>query len=755
MAMHNSLSFGILLLCLCGWTATQAQGYRATNNIPVTYANGNPMTYPWSGGMNNPHFSSIDLNLDGIDDLVFFDKSDDSFTAFLGHGIEGQISYTLAPEYTANFDSCECRGWALLTDFDCDGLPDIICAFPSRGSQFQVYKQVIYGGDSVGFEQTHRPLWERNNAGNLREIYNTNTDIPAIVDIDGDGDLDIVSSQNAFNFFALHRNMAMENFGRCDTVDFVFDTGCWGHFYEGSLNDTIIVGDTVFCKRGDEEEPIGGTRHAGSTLLLLDLDGNGLIDGLLGDVSYTSVNAVYNFGTLNHAFMDSAVFGFPNYDSAISIFEFPATFYVDLNHDGVRDLMVSPHESDISENIGGTRHYLNTGTDDAPHFEFQGRGLFSSETIDLGRMSSPTFLDYNGDGLMDLLVGSQQGIKSSADTTVIIFQMSLFKNVGTPQLPAFQLIDDDFLNASTFFPPMIGASPVAADIDGDGDDDLLIGEGGGTLRFFENAAVIGQPAIYVQVTDKLRDANNQVIDVGNLSAPELYDFDGDGDLDLFIGNSFGVIAFYENTGTATNPVFTLVTSNFGGIDVTDEFGGLFKGLAKPRFVDYDKDGTVELLVGAEDGFIYIFENPLNGLTTSINSSGTLFDVRLGRDVTLAAAPLDDSGELHYVIGSNRGGLRLWNNRTYAQNPISIDKPRMLPKLRLAPNPAQESVWLEWPGDETRPATVQVFTTMGQLIHSESVRAPRAALSLNGLPAGMYVVMVEENGERWVGRLVKE
>ncbi|MDP5171717.1 MAG: T9SS type A sorting domain-containing protein, partial [Bacteroidia bacterium] len=617
----------------------------------------------------------------------------------------------------------------------------------------QLMKQVIYDGDSVGFEKVYEKIDVLSS--NVRPIYNTPSDIPAIVDVDNDGDLDIISSQTGTNFFALHTNMAVEKYGRCDTMDYVVGTGCWGHFYESNLDNTLVLGDTVYCKRGDEDPTGLGLRHVGSTLLVNDFDGNGLKDVMLGDVSYATVNVAFNHGTIDHAFMDSAVYEYPSTDIPVYQILFPGLFMVDVDNDGIRDLITSPNAQAGGEDVDGTLLYLNKGTNDFPDFKFQGRGFLSGGSIDAGRTSMPTFLDYNDDGLTDILIGANSATLRSADTTILAFQLQLYENVGTPAAPAFQLVDADYLKASTLFPPLEAAAPVAVDIDNDGDDDLMMGSANGTLRIFENAAPAGQKAVYVQLAPQLKDNLNQTIDVGNASAPELYDFDGDGDFDLFVGSAFGHITYYENTGTMQSPVFTFVSDSFGQIVVTNQYGAKFSGTARPRFIDYDNDNVTELLVGAEDGYVHVFETPQAGLTTSIIPTSTLFGEDFGNRTSIAAAPLDESGDLFYIFGSDRGGLQMWNSRVDTTVTASVFSPKSLPKVKIFPNPARESVRIEWPGNGRDLAQVRVLNGLGQEVATHQLRAPQADISLQELPLGLYFVLIEEAGGRWLGRVVKE
>ena len=106
-----------------------------------------------------------------------------------------------------------------------------------------------------------------------------------------------------------------------------------------------------------------------------------------------------------------------------------------------------------------------------------------------------------------------------------------------------------------------------ADIDGDGDQDLVVGEFFGTLNYFENTGTASEP-VYTARTGTANPWNG--IDVGNNSAPTFADIDGDGDQDLVVGERDGNLNYYENTGTALDPTYTVRTGTanpWNGIDV--------------------------------------------------------------------------------------------------------------------------------------------------------------------------------------------
>ncbi|MDP3788867.1 MAG: VCBS repeat-containing protein, partial [Candidatus Omnitrophota bacterium] len=175
----------------------------------------------------------------------------------------------------------------------------------------------------------------------------------------------------------------------------------------------------------------------------------------------------------------------------------------------------------------------------------------------LGQTSEtcPVFTDIDGDGDMDMLVGTKNSY------------IHLYRNDGSLSAPYWVL-------ASTYYDSdkglYGGASISMCDIDNDGDEDMFTGGQDGTIGFYRKDG-----DIWVCLWDF------GPIDVGNYSKPALCDIDNDGDYDMFIGEQYGRIYFYRNDGSSAEPSFVLVSSNYGSIDVGDR--------SAPNFCDIDND----------------------------------------------------------------------------------------------------------------------------------------------------------------------
>ena len=132
-----SFCFSVMIL--------HAQYYQHLN-VPVQVGS-HLLKYPWVGGMNNPQFSECDLNHDGIQDLFVFDRTGKKVYTFINNGTANTIDYVYAPHYEKNFPHM--RNWALLEDFNCDGIADI---FTDTTLGIRVFKGYYDGNNELQFQ---------------------------------------------------------------------------------------------------------------------------------------------------------------------------------------------------------------------------------------------------------------------------------------------------------------------------------------------------------------------------------------------------------------------------------------------------------------------------------------------------------------------------------------------------------------------------------------------------------------------------
>jgi hypothetical protein len=223
----------------------------------------------WAGGLNAPQFNQLDLNNDGVPDLVVFDRSGNKLLTFIRSAGDGEWEHH--PEYQAGFP--EMHDWMLLRDYNRDGKVDL---FTSAGNGISVYKNTGFSGGQLEFELISPLLFSDYGNGNLN-LFVSLVDLPAINDVDGDGDLDILTFYILGTCLEYHRNFSQELYGNSDSLVFKLESDNWGHFTEDALTNQVVLNDT--CNNR-------GKRHSGSTLLLDDIDRDGDGDLLLGDISY-------------------------------------------------------------------------------------------------------------------------------------------------------------------------------------------------------------------------------------------------------------------------------------------------------------------------------------------------------------------------------------------------------------------------------------------------------------------------------------
>lgn len=602
----------MLVLSATAQTSVNKFGFTESGDIKV-FQNGSALKNPWAGGINSGEVNSMDLNNDGRLDLVIFDKIGSRVITFIDVKSSGTAEFEYAPQYRSAFPYAE--DWMLLRDFNCDGMMDVFCGL---NGGIIVYKNTSTA-NQLSFQKAHQEerLQVTISVGDVN-LHVPNSDVPGIVDMDGDGDLDILTWGGSVAYVEL-----MENKANCG-LDFERKESCWGHFLEDAFGNQVILDTCTPFKNK--------TMHAGGTLLPIDLNGSGVLDVLVSDVSYKNIIALYNTGTADSAFISSQDTNFPA-SHPVNVDLFPACFYEDIDGDGVRDLIASPNQTGFtgSENYTSMTVYKNTGSNKNPIFQYVEDDFLQKDQIELGEGCVPRFCDLSGDGLLDMvLANSSYYIQGSIPSG----SFSYYENTGTTSIPEFTLIDSNFADIGSFG---LGAMTIPAfgDLDNDGDLDMIVGDQNGLLHYFSNTGGISSPSF------TLTTAGLGGIDVGNAAAPFLFDMDSSGTLDLVIGNELGKVQYYKNSSN-TSPNFTLENNFFGGINVNTRF---FDGFSVPYV--FENNGFVNMMVGSGHG-IYQFDS-----ITQVVSQPSLLTATVGTDTQRVANFNDSPYGFSKYLGRNQ------------------------------------------------------------------------------------------------------
>lgn len=728
-----------LLPVLCSNLANAQVRFDRVDNILVEIA-GTPLKNPWAGGINYPMTSSVDMDGDGRKDLFVYDRYNNRLSCYLNTGsTNADDAFEYDPDMALRFPPI--NKWAKFYDYNCDGKEDLFMLSSVFPSGMAAWRNDYTPGGGLQFTLVN-PFMRETFFGTPTNIFASGVSIPALADVDNDGDMDIVGYNSVPDGrFIFHRNLSKDLYGHCDSLTFEWATGCWGNFalQIGGNNEVGCFFCPCRIGRPTEEpnpllEPAFDPSEAArrddtiSSICLLDLDGDNDQDALIGDISSYNTLMVHNGGSPVSAAMDTQDLSFPSYDLPAVFNGFHVHSYIDLDNDNKRDLLFAPNEN---ENRQGMWLYHNTASDLSPVFSYRSDDFLVGGMIDVGESTVPVPFDYDGDGLLDLVVGGSVFRNPPAANKNSLW---LFRNKGTATQPAFELITDDLSNISSLNlnAPL---APAFGDLDSDGDVDLILGADDGKLYYFNNSAGAGSPASF-----QLAIPNFMGIDVGNTATPQLIDFNRDGTFDLLVGEKAATINFFKNIGTTASAFFNSIPDNdtLGGILLQSQ--GYVEGYTVPFF--YDTAGTRRLAVSNMGGNIYFYGNidgNLNGTYTLIDS---LYDKsessRIKFNLAVSGGDFNGDGHTDLIVGQASGGLQMH----YQFNPTASIAHSVAPDVSFLayPNPAAEEVNLvfnhlsgsgrEW---------LEVTDLTGRTVFQSRVTGTQLRMQTAGWSSGLYLI----------------
>lgn len=729
----------ITLVFICSYTTAQ---FKIDQSLQVKNLSGTSMKLPWVGGLNNAQFSAVDLNNDGIQDLFIFDRSGNKVYTFINHGTANTVDYTYNPDYELNFPAME--NWALLLDYNCDGIADIFTFTNNPATGIRVFKGSYTLENAIQFELVDDLLQYPFNSFDVN-LYVSSVDIPAITDVNHDGDIDILTFQQSGGYVIYYENQSQENGHGCNDLTYEPVDQCWGDFFESGFRreDSLHVPCPFFTGGESEDPDTRDLRHTGSTLLAFDDDGDNDVELVTGDISFSNIVYLHNGGTPSNANITSQDTLFPSYNLSAEVYTFPAAFLMDMNNDGLKDLLVSPNNQQGTENYNCAWYYQNKGTTVTSDFDFQTKSFLVADMIDVGEGAYPVFFDADADGLYDLLVGNY-GYLNLSSPGIYDGQIAYYRNTGSAVQPAYQLVTTDYADILSL--GVKSVYPTFGDLDGDGDADMITGRDDGTLLYFKNTAAPGAAADFVFNTQ-----NYAGIDVGNFSTPQLVDANHDGLLDLLIGERDGNLNYYQNTGTVANPVFATGNNFFGQVDVRQS--GFTTGYSSPFLLQLHPGEDYTLLVGCERGFVFQYtdiENNLAGTFTKDDS--TFSEIYQGLRSTVSGADVDADGNIELIVGNYRGGVTYYNDSPNISSPLlSKDD-----QLQIKPNPASSSILITLPSDlKSETFELTISNNLGTKVWSSNTNVSGKSIhtDVSSLQAGLYFILLTNDKYNFVGKVI--
>lgn len=640
---------------------SQTHIFSFQNTIPVA-VNGIQLKNPWAGGFNSAQIGKMNLDDDGIEDLVIFDKTALKISTFLFKS----GSFTYEPRYELGFPPMQ--SWMQLVDYDGDGKKDIFTT-GDYANDIAVYKNTS-NSNAKSWVRVNSALAATFVGGNVVSIYSSSSDHPSIADIDDDGDIDIVTysgfGTNTLEFFI---NRSMEIYGDLSHLSYEKYTACYGKFstsHECNMPANLSVTCPAFLGGLQENSR---EMHAGASISIFDLNGDGKKDIVLGDVNCNTFRALFNAGTNTNAMINSSNNSFP-LERPVNIQSFPACFFEDVDGDSIKDFLATPYITSNDDYMVDFENslwvYKNIGTKTTPNFSFTGKNFLQNEMIDFGETASPAFFDYDFDGDIDLFVANRGNYRDGS-----VGKIALLKNIGTKDSAQFLLIERDYLTLSglNFSDFRIGFAP----IDDNKSIDLYFlatnALGEGALYFIPNERDSTELAGFN--SKKLKPLtfeayysypdNPVEMSFGKFSKSDyVHIFKYKNELKLLFGTYDGQLQLYSNTFTGGLPNFILSKANFLGIENIEYSKNAVKAITK-----LGSNDSLYLYITDYSGQITIYklsslaDNNFTLTKTILLDSipNTLRPTNLGNSSMLAIANLRNNDTIpDLIIGTKGGGI---------------------------------------------------------------------------------------------------
>lgn len=414
----------------------------------------------------------------------------------------------------------------------------------------------------------------------------------AYVDLDNDGDMDIVVN-NTNEYAGIFKNNS-ESLSANNFIKFRLKGDVKNESGIGA-KVTVYAADTVFYQ---EQMPVRGFQ--------------------------SSVDQVLNFGLGNHKTIDSVVVIWPN-DKMQKLINLKPNQTITLKLSEAR-LNWLPKFDSVALTVFTSKSILEIQHKENEFNDFTVQGLLPSYLSRQG--PGMAVADINNDGLKDIFLGGAKGSISK------LFLQRRDGNFSLSSTKAFVKDSTGEVTAACFF-----------DADKDGDMDLYVAHGG--FEFNENDPLL-QDHLY------LNDSK------GNFTEKELPllhfskgcvkpgDFDGDGDLDLFVGGR--VIPGKYPLAAASKILLNDGKANF--TDVTNSVAPMFDTLGMVTdavWIDLNKDKKKDLVIVGEWMPIKVFIST-NGKLADVSANYIHFKSE-GWWNTITAADMDNDGDEDIIVGN--------------------------------------------------------------------------------------------------------
>ncbi len=589
-----------------------------------------------------------DLDADGDFDIIVGEKKG-NLNYYENQGDAKNPNWVLKTEELIFMTGVE-NSSPTLGDIDADGDLDLLVG--------EKFGQIIFV-KNVGTPK--KAEWELNNKTYFQIDAGSNS-VPYLQDLDNDKDLDLLIGNYA------GRIILYKNKGTVSEPNFSLESTRFANakvsrnaapslfdWNEDKLLDMIVGNEEGNIKLlmspgrsgldnpiwiADENALFSFDMYALSHPLIHDYNADGLKDLIVGN-DFGDFVLYLNRGKEEKKKVDEKVVdnSIDQQDGSLVVEDIEGRIDVDLEQEAI------PEESMDFESSTGITFIEDTPKRIKidPQFTVAGVQLIRNDHIS---RSVPTFGDLDLDGDLDMLIGTRSG------------KIFYYENIGSDEKWNYQLKTDDLLPVRE----RQNASPMLHDLDQDGDLDLIIGSKTGKIYLYLNQGS-SEEFNFIADTNLF---NN--LWIGQNSKPAIADLDGDGLLDLLVGNFNGKLIYIRNDSSR----FNILRRDYHKIDV--DLG------STPFFADLGNSDQLDLMIGSDSGKVLFLRNEKPNLQGIWNPITTINqNLLFPKGSSPVAFDLDADGDLDLISGSESGPVYFYRNDSIVKEELEETKSVILPE----------------------------------------------------------------------------
>ncbi|WP_158859121.1 T9SS type A sorting domain-containing protein [Lunatibacter salilacus] len=696
----------LVLFLNLSWASAQ-QRYALTTDIQADYQ-GKSLSMPFAGGINAAQIQTLDVNGDGSEEYIVWDINSRMLSVFRETQNGGFEHF---PQASYFFPS-DISGFLVLADYDGDGRKDLFTGSPFG---IKAYRNVTPGTSST-------PQWEEAQAflrlDNGSNVTANSLDIPLITDIDGDGDLDILTFNFATgDYLELYRNTSMDRKGVADIDGYASAQIRWGGFEFCSCG-TFAFGFTCGGMPITSELPPLETariEHAGGhSILYEDLNGDGVRDLLMGQDLCNTLYFLPNKGTDAAPVFDEFLLELPQTGALPQFPIFHAAYMVK------EKLIITTNSSEPSANFlvdySSSLYEYSLKVENS----LATNRFLQEDMFDFGENARPFF---EGNPINGNLVVTANQIQAGQATSKA-YQLALEEG-------NLRITDEDYLNLSQLqLREMSYQSYRTA--------------GGTNLHLVTGDQILNgipEKKIYWTAPDQPGDwKESQVPGFSLRGVDDLTFFAHDGIDYLLLGRQTGELVLFTVDFGENSLDIELVERNFLGFSDNPVNRGLTVAVVSgttPTLLAVDQRGVLRSVTD-------FMKNPSTEIAQVSVGENQWMETRLGRNTWMTAVsnPFGISHDL--ILGTRAGGLLYFSG--IAQSGNGGDETL---QVKLYPNPAQNGTWIL----ASKAAAMDIIDLSGKVVQQGiALSANRETeIGLYGMAPGVYILRLTGESREIVHR----